>query len=81
MPASLPEPQLSVVATALKNKTRWQSNRWLDYNLRVDDVRGCQNEYRWGFKRDTQLCERVDREEAEARRAAGLGLEAWVDDR
>lgn len=29
---------------------------------------------------DTPLCERVERERAEARRAAGVGPEAWVDD-
>ena len=32
------------------------------------------------FKWDTQLCERVERERAEARRAAGVGPEEWVND-
>ena len=75
-----PEPHLKAVALALKHKTRHQSNRWLSYNLGANDVRGCQNELRWGFRWDTPLCERVERERAEARRAAGVGPEAWVDD-
>lgn len=73
-------PALKAVALALKYKTRHQSNRWLSYNLGANDVRGCQNELRWGFRWDTPLCERVERERAEARRAAGVGPEAWVDD-
>lgn len=32
------------------------------------------------FKWDTQLCERVERERAEARSAAGVGPEEWVND-
>ena len=72
--------QLTKAATDLKNKLRHQSNRWLDYNLGAEDVRGAQNECRWGFKWDVQLCERLDRERADARRAAGVGPDAWVDD-
>ena len=64
----------------LKSRIRHQSNRWLDYNLGAPDVRGGQNEIRWGFRSDVQLCERLDIERAEARRAAGVGPEAWVDD-
>ncbi len=74
------EAHLTSVANALKSRIRHQSNRWLIYNLRADDVRGCQNELRWGFKWDTPLCERVERERAEARRAAGVGPDEWVDD-
>ena len=74
------EAHLTAVATALKNRIYHQSNRWLDCNLRADDVRGGQNECRWGFRCDTQLCERLDRERAEARRAAGVGPDEWVDD-
>lgn len=80
MLTSPPEAHLTEVATALKNRMRHQSNRWLNYNLGAPDVRGGQNELRWGFKWDTQLCERLDIERAEARRAAGVGPEAWVDD-
>ena len=69
------EPYLTAAATALKNRIRHQSNRWLNHNLGADDVRGCENEVRWGFRWDVQLCERVDRERAEARRIAGVGPE------
>lgn len=51
-----------MVANTLKNKIRHQSNRWLTHNIRAEDTRACQHELRWGFRWNTQLCERVERE-------------------
>ena len=50
MLTSLAASHLDKVATAIRNKRLKQSNRWVDHSMKNGEIRGYENEIRWGLK-------------------------------
>ena len=50
MLTSLAAPHLDEVARSLRNRRLKQSNRWLNYMMKTGEIRGYEQEIRWGLR-------------------------------